>query len=180
MALRRPLARSTKRAGPRSSPGRAPLEVVPDATIAAWASQDLASGAPIGEACHPFGTLALLDGSSGGFASLGNDGHALRTYSLPGTGVGLALGGSLLDWAGTPLPYDLGALVGGLAGCQLWASPDLVWLGLVGPTSAYQQALPIPAHPLLVGRALYAQAVLYSPILKQDMLTNAYAISIGE
>lgn len=71
-------------------------------------------------------------------------------------------GNSAAFWSGNPLPLSLAGI--GMAGCSLFASPDLV-LGLnsTGPFGATIWGDFIPNNPMLVGIQFYNQAFVLAP-----------------
>lgn len=146
--------------------------------IAQWAAVDLAAAAPFGDACHPFGIPVLLWGT-GGLPQLGNAAHTLTVYGLPTSAVTLGIGFSNTNIAGTPLPLDLAPFAPTLAGCLLQTSADLIQTGAIGPTGSLPFPVPIPPVAWLSGLSIYAQAILYSPPLASNSITNAWAMSIG-
>jgi hypothetical protein len=74
----------------------------------------------------------------------------------------LALGLSDASWNGIPLPLDLRALQGP-AGCAVYASQEVL-VGPIGVGALVGFAL--PTTPLLIGRTVYAQALVLDPRLQ--------------
>jgi hypothetical protein len=90
----------------------------------------------------------------------------------------LLLGVSNTAWNGTPLPLPLDAI--GMTGCALQASVEASPTAPVTGTTA-QWPLPLPANPLLLGFAVYAQAMALAPGANAAGLTlsRPLAVTVG-
>lgn len=140
--------------------------------IAALAQEPRAGNAGYGSGCGP---LSL--GSVGGVPALGNFGYGLE-LSSPQAGIALlGIGGNRATYAGQPLPFDLGSLLG-YGACTIDSSFDLTTLfAVLGPQPAVF-GMPIPPLPAFLGVTFYAQA----PGLlggSSYATSNAFAIAIG-
>jgi hypothetical protein len=102
---------------------------------------------------------------------LGNRAYSLHTAGPAGLGV-VAVGTSRVRLGALALPFDLGAVVGGLRGCLLHTSANLLML----PTATGATPLPLPNDNSLEGAVVYAQALLSGSAWTTS---NALAISLG-
>jgi hypothetical protein len=153
------------------------------AEIKAWATQNPAADGAYGQGCWPKGRPVLLDSNSDrhGPPAVGNNHYAIELYGLPGSTFVLGLGTNRLSLGATPLPLDLGFVDPVLKGCNWESSGDVAWLhGAIPPAGRVNLPFPVPAISALIGITLYSQAVLYSPVLKRYMATNAFAAAIGQ
>ncbi|MCC6672674.1 MAG: LamG domain-containing protein [Planctomycetes bacterium] len=140
------------------------------AEILAWKTQTSPADGPYGKACNG-GTLA----SSGGAPKLGNMAYTLNLGGGNGA-YALGVGINRLSLGGVPLPFDLGAVFPGLAGCLWECSGDLFVNGVV-VGGAVTIPVPIPASPSLDGVPLWCQAIIVGTGTQQT--TNGLAIGIG-
>jgi hypothetical protein len=142
------------------------------AEIAALAMEPRAGNAGYGSGCGP---LSL--GSVGGVPALGNLAYALELASPTPAIALLGIGSNRASWAGQPLPFDLGSLLG-YGPCTIDSSFELATLfAVVGPQPAVF-GMPILPSPVFLGTTFYAQA----PGLiggSTYATSNAFAIAIG-
>jgi len=153
------------------------------AEIKDWANENPAADGAYGQGCWPKGRPVLLDSNSDqqGPPAVGNSSYEIELYGLPGSTFIFGSGSNRLSFGGTPLPLDLGFLDPSLKGCNWESSGDVAWLqGVIPPTGQAVLPFPVSQIPSLVGITLYSQAVLYSPVLKRYMATNAFATAIGK
>jgi len=153
------------------------------AEIMKWATENPAADGAYGKGCWPKGRPVLLDSNSDqhGPPAIGNSNYVIELYGLPGSTFIFGVGTNRLSLAATPLPLDLGFLDPSLKGCNWESSGDVAWLdGVIPTTGQTVLPFPVPQIPSLVGITLYSQAVLYSPVLKRYMGTNAFATAIGK
>jgi hypothetical protein len=111
----------------------------------------------VGTACAGTAGVPLLEEPSGRRAWIGEP-FDLALSGLPPAGGAcvLTLGVSQSVFGGVPLPISLAPL--GAPGCALWSSAEFAVPAQNTGGSAILP-LPIPANPLLVGQAFYAQGL---------------------
>jgi hypothetical protein len=140
------------------------------AEVLAWSMTTRAADGAYGKGCGA--TLA----SAGGPPALGNNTYRFTLTGAPSAPFILAIGASRLALGPVPLPFDLGALSPGLAGCNWETSTNLIFGGALDAGGNGTFPLGIPNDPALLGAAVYNQAlVLGSPLQS----SNPFAVSIG-
>lgn len=142
------------------------------AEIAALASEPRAADAGYGSGCGPL-TLTSVNG----VPALGNFTYGLE-LSCPSPAIALlGIGSNRAAWAGQPLPFDLGSLLG-YGPCTIDSSFELTTLfTVVGPAPAVV-GMPILPSPAFLGITFYAQA---PGLIGGSTYTtsNAFAIAVG-
>ncbi len=143
--------------------------------VMALATTPRAADAPYG--LGGCGGLSLA--SSGGPPTVGNASYALvldSGYVAPFT---IGVGSSRCMLGGLALPYDLGALLPGASGCSIEADQDLASASGVKPAGPLTIPLPIPNIASLAGLTIYVQAPGIDVGSSSFVLSNAFAIGIG-
>ncbi len=140
------------------------------AEILAWATKDLAAAGKYGKGCG--GTL-----SSPGVPVLG------KPFFMDFTGPAsspffLSLGLSRTRFGALTLPFDLGAVIPGMSGCNWESNMTVILTGALNSSGKGKAAVPVPANPIFVGATLYNQALMLSGGSKLST-TNGLGMAIG-
>jgi len=140
------------------------------AEIAQWANATSAVAVPFGAATNL--TLQAV-----GAPTLGNATFAVRAVTASGSLVAFAQGFGYTEFAGQPLPRDLGQLLGA-PGQSLLIAPASIELAVV---SGGEALLPIavPANPQVLGITLAVQAAVL-PAEGTLQVSNGLLVSAGQ
>lgn len=135
------------------------------------------SATPFGTSCPGSAGAATL--SSIGVPELGRT-FQLKVASAPSfVTVAFCLGASDRQWAGTPLPLDLGPF--GMTACRLYVSLDLMIYTSTGPAGWCAVPVAVPSDASLAGQQVYTQFGVWDPAANPGGLTttNGLVLVIG-
>ena len=101
----------------------------------------------------------------------GNAAFAMQVLQAPGAFAAFWFGSSRTSMPPFTLPLDLAFV--GAPGCTLWAAPEVIFTGFIGPGGDLTISLPVPNDPYFALATVYAQGSVFTTANPLGMVLSA-------